>query len=277
MTKTELDFSFDQRVSDSYDVIRAHPDSVSPQIGDAICALVGAGGRVLELGVGTGRIAIPVAAAGCEVVGVDLSHHMLRHVVDHAAQANLSLSAVQADVSRLPIQPQSFDAVTAVHVLHLVPNWEAALAGAAASLKPGGTFILGRDWTDPATMAGQIQNAFRRTVVEIMGPALKAPTAPQVIAETLMSFGADAVHLGDRDLVAAEWTIALSPVEIISSIRERTYPESWVLPEDLLTSVADEVERFAKATWDDLEARSDVQRRFLLSVFRGAFDQVPAH
>jgi SAM-dependent methyltransferase len=36
-----------------------------------------AGGKILELGCGTGRILIPTAAAGCEIVGLDLSEHML--------------------------------------------------------------------------------------------------------------------------------------------------------------------------------------------------------
>jgi ubiquinone/menaquinone biosynthesis C-methylase UbiE len=38
---------------------------------------VASGGPVLELGVGSGRIAVPIAAAGIEVVGVDLSAGML--------------------------------------------------------------------------------------------------------------------------------------------------------------------------------------------------------
>jgi len=34
-------------------------------------------GKILELGCGTGRLLIPIAAAGCEIVGLDLSEHML--------------------------------------------------------------------------------------------------------------------------------------------------------------------------------------------------------
>ena len=36
-----------------------------------------AGGRTLELGCGTGRILIPAAEAGCSIVGLDISEHML--------------------------------------------------------------------------------------------------------------------------------------------------------------------------------------------------------
>ena len=36
-----------------------------------------AGGKILELGCGTGRILIPTAAAGCHIVGLDISEYML--------------------------------------------------------------------------------------------------------------------------------------------------------------------------------------------------------
>ena len=47
------------------------------------------GGPVLELGVGTGRIAIPIAAAGISVVGVDLSAGMLAVAGEAAALAGV--------------------------------------------------------------------------------------------------------------------------------------------------------------------------------------------
>ena len=59
-------------IAGNYDSVRGHPPEVAEQIGRAIAAVAGTPARVLELGVGTGRIALPVATAGCRVVGIDI-------------------------------------------------------------------------------------------------------------------------------------------------------------------------------------------------------------
>lgn len=111
-----LDIAFN-RIADAYNAQRAHPHEVSAQIGPAIAAVAGPGALVLELGVGTGRIALPVCAAGCRVVGVDLARKMLR-VAQQRPNARIEL--VQADVAQLPMRADRFDAVLAVHVLRLI-------------------------------------------------------------------------------------------------------------------------------------------------------------
>jgi ubiquinone/menaquinone biosynthesis C-methylase UbiE len=270
MPDSKLNFAFDQRVSEEYDRLRAHPAPVSRQIGETIVGLAGKSTHVLELGVGTGRIALPVLAAGCSVVGVDLSLHMLGHLQNRIAGHEHKLNLVRADISQLPFCRSCFDAVTAVHVLHLVPEWRAVLSDAVAVLRPNGRIILGRDWIDPTSMAGQIQDQFRRVVVEIMGPQLKAPTSTAAIASAINEFGAQTEHLGPTDVVAAEWMMAERPCDIIHAIRTRSHAESWVLTDEFITPVVDRIESFAKGQWRDLEQEFPVKRRFLLSVFRAS-------
>ena len=66
--------AYGERIAADYDDLHAHVDP-----GDAVEALarLAAGGRVLELGVGTGRIALPLAARGVEVHGIDASGSMV--------------------------------------------------------------------------------------------------------------------------------------------------------------------------------------------------------
>lgn len=66
--------AYGERIAADYDDLHAHMDP-----GDAVEALarLAAGGRVLELGVGTGRIALPLAASGVEVHGIDASESMV--------------------------------------------------------------------------------------------------------------------------------------------------------------------------------------------------------
>ncbi|HZQ82487.1 MAG TPA: class I SAM-dependent methyltransferase [Gaiellaceae bacterium] len=61
------------------------------------------GGPVLELGVGTGRIAVPVAADGIEVVGVDLSAGMLEVARERAALAGVEVDLRQGDMRDPPV------------------------------------------------------------------------------------------------------------------------------------------------------------------------------
>ena len=63
-------------IADLYDHVAPYRDRTD--IGFFVEAAVGAGSPVLEVGCGTGRVLIPTARAGVEIVGLDLSSHMLR-------------------------------------------------------------------------------------------------------------------------------------------------------------------------------------------------------
>ena len=66
--------AYGERIAADHDELHAHLDPC-----DAVEALarLAAGGRVLELGIGTGRIALPLAASGVEVHGIDASEPMV--------------------------------------------------------------------------------------------------------------------------------------------------------------------------------------------------------
>jgi SAM-dependent methyltransferase len=159
----QLDYRFDNRVSLQYDALRGHPPEVSPRIGAALAERFGPGARVLEPGVGTGRIALPLVAAGCKVVGVDLSADMLRAL---AGREEGDLSLVRGDITRLPFRAQTFDAAVCVHVLHLVDS-RSVLRQLLQLLRPGAYIALARDWIDPGSFAGQLRNEFRQAVVDL--------------------------------------------------------------------------------------------------------------
>ena len=74
MTK-DTSSSFDDRIAERYDEIYEHLPDAGPAAG-ALARLAG-NGRALKLGIGTGRIALPLAALGTEVHGVDLSEPMV--------------------------------------------------------------------------------------------------------------------------------------------------------------------------------------------------------
>lgn len=263
-----LDFSFDQRIARQYNDQRAHPLAVAQQIGEAIAALLPPGARLLELGIGTGRIAYPVARAGCHVVGVDLSRDMLNEVGRQSASAvGAPLLLAQADIEHLPIKERSMDAVLAVHVLHLVPDWRSALAEAARTLRAGGAFIQGRDWVDPNSVAGQIRNELRQYVMKL-SPTLRPPATGKDLALALAELSG-VPPSREAEIVAAEWEVAVSPAEMLASIAARNQAESWVLTDELLEAVVTHLQSWTATLWPDLHQKQPVTQRFLLSVTRG--------
>jgi ubiquinone/menaquinone biosynthesis C-methylase UbiE len=74
-----------------------------------------AGSDVLELGTGTGRIAIPVARAGDRVTGIDLSEPMLRRAVARLRRARSEHRPrlVRGDIRTLPFRAEAFSLVMA--------------------------------------------------------------------------------------------------------------------------------------------------------------------
>ena len=101
------------------------------------------GGRILEVGVGTG-ISLPDYARQNTIVGVDLSEPMLRKA--HERVAELGLGNVQTlavmDAARMALPDQSFDVVMAQFVITAVPHPEETLDEFARLVKPGGEIVL---------------------------------------------------------------------------------------------------------------------------------------
>jgi phosphatidylethanolamine/phosphatidyl-N-methylethanolamine N-methyltransferase len=109
----------------------------------AIRAAERVGGRILEVGVGTG-ISLPHYAPTSRLVGVDLSEPMLRKAQRRVAELGLRNveGLVLMDAERLAFPDASFDVIVAQHVITTVPDPEATLDELARVLKPGGEIVL---------------------------------------------------------------------------------------------------------------------------------------
>lgn len=101
------------------------------------------GGRVLEVGVGTG-ISLPYYSPRCRITGIDISEEMLhvaRRRVNEQGLCNVDDLAVM-DAQRLGYETGTFDAVTAQYVVNTVPDPEAALNEFVRVLRPGGELVV---------------------------------------------------------------------------------------------------------------------------------------
>jgi SAM-dependent methyltransferase len=108
---------------------------------------VASGGPMLELGVGTGRIAVPVACAGIRAVGVDSSAGMLEVARERAGVAGVGdlVDLLQGDMRDPPVDGEfPLVAIPFRSLLHMETDADrrAALAAVRAHLAPGGQFVF---------------------------------------------------------------------------------------------------------------------------------------
>src|SRR6516162_1675295 len=109
----------------------------------AIAATNKIGGRVLEVGIGTG-ISLPLYGQNVRIFGTDISEAMLRKAKQRVAEQRLKNVEGLAvmDAEKLEFPDNSFDVVMAQYVVTAVPNPEAALDEFARVVRPGGELII---------------------------------------------------------------------------------------------------------------------------------------
>ncbi|MHC4380472.1 MAG: class I SAM-dependent methyltransferase [Planctomycetota bacterium] len=157
---------------------------------------LGATGKVLDIGCGPGHIALQLVTRNpeLEVLGVDLSHNMLRIAEEHRAVCGQGdrVSFAIADAKGLDFPDGSFQTVCSNTILHHIPDPVPFLREAWRVLEPGGVFLI-RDLFRPPDIA---------TVDSLVATyaADEAPTA--------------------RDLFHASLCAALTTDELLEAARE---------------------------------------------------------
>jgi len=92
------------------------------------------GDYVLDIGAGTGRVAVSLAALGCDVIGLEPASAMTEALRRKAA--GTSVRVVAGEGAQLPFSASRFDIVVLARVLYLTADWRAVLQEAYRVLKP---------------------------------------------------------------------------------------------------------------------------------------------
>ncbi len=127
-------------------------------------AAIRPGEEVLDVATGTGSAAIPAAAAGGRVTGLDLVPELLDVARVRAAEAGVAVGWVTGDAEDLPFADASFDVVTSTLGVQFTPRHEVAAAELVRVCRPGGRIVLA-NWT-PEGYIGR----FFRTLAPYMPP-----------------------------------------------------------------------------------------------------------
>ena len=193
-------------------------------------------GRVLELAVGSGRVAVPLAAAGHRVMGVDNDPHMLDRARAHGAASLAgsggSLELVEADIEGLALpEGATFDfaflALNSLMTLGTRAAQQAAVQALADHLAPGGIAAVDvwlPDAEDLARYDGRLILEWART----------EPTTGAFVTKT-----------GSAQYDAATGTVALTSV--FEEGTQGVAPVRWVRQDRLRLVSAEELTGFAQA------------------------------
>jgi SAM-dependent methyltransferase len=122
---------------------------------------------VLDVATGSGNAAIPAAAAGARVTGLDLVPELLDVGRERAREAGVEIDWVEGDAEALPFADGRFDTVLSVLGVQFAPRHEVTARELVRVLRPGGTLVLAC-WT-PTGFIGRL--------FKTMAPYLPKPPA----------------------------------------------------------------------------------------------------
>jgi ubiquinone/menaquinone biosynthesis C-methylase UbiE len=266
-------FSFDP-LADRYDATRGYPPGVAQQIARDIARALDArpGARFLEVGVGTGRIAVPLASLGFDYSGVDISGNMVAYCVaklreqgwQEEAQSWGSLPDEQetqasevwrfrqtepparmrlalADMMALPFVDASFDVSLGVHVFHLVPDWQQAIREAIRVVRPGGLFV--RCWDEHRSEEKELIDGKWREILKELGVEIRNSRSFSggVIEQWLR-----ADSLRPEIVSLTRWETLRTPRERVEHFVKRVTSDSHRLPDELFRTASERLERWAQ-------------------------------
>lgn len=257
----ETFYNFD-RVAEIYDRTRGLPPGVEAEVARGLARLVGGGtgSGVLEVGAGSGRIAVPLAREGVRVTGIDISPRMLGLL----RAKDRGVAAVLAEAGRLPFRSHAFDAALFVHILHLVPDVAATLAEAVRCVRPAGLLVAGRSDHGPsplheaseevtALLVELMGRQFRRRRRESSDDALRAAAGPGASFETA---------------TLATWIEQEAGRDYIAELEGRVHSNTWEIPDDVLAAALPRAREIVARHCGGLDAVHPVEMRFVAQVVR---------
>jgi SAM-dependent methyltransferase len=181
-------------------------------------------GPVLEVGVGTGAVAVGLVERGHPVIGVDLSRPMVAQ-----ARRRLGPRLAVADGYRLPLPDAAVPNVVLVWVLQLVPDVAGLLAEARRVTAPGGRVVVipaGGEWEpDP--------------IGEILVPLADELRPPRDRAQDLAAVAPAAGLTVAVSRCTPAWEMVDSPEDVARLIEARQWSMLWDLPDDRWAAVVE--------------------------------------
>jgi Methyltransferase domain len=194
-------------------------------------------GPALEIGVGTGAIALPLAARGRRVVGVDLSEPMLAKLREK--DPSRTVDVLIADATRVPFADTAFAGAYCRWVLHLIEAWPEAVRELCRAVGRPATIVV-----EPGGYSGAWRTVWLRFVDELGAAA--EPIGLDVrdgYGDLDEAFAACGGRL--REVASTPSSVDSSLERFFTEAGERSYSWTWRVPEERLRAAIDTVRAWA--------------------------------
>jgi ubiquinone/menaquinone biosynthesis C-methylase UbiE len=249
-----------------YDETRGFPPGVDLEVGQFIASEAGltADAQVVEIGVGTGRIALPLAKHIGRLVGVDLSTQMMRRLLQKhqwREYTGTNINLVEGDVMNLPLAGERFDAAVATHIFHLIPDPDAAAKEVARVLKPGGLMLNCRN---------RHENSYFKPMVDAWD---------QVVQESIYRRGDTSWSRAFTLFEELGWpqvgeerrfhySFQRTPAQTFDQYRRRVFSSMWSMPDDVFQNGIEAMESAMQQHYPNPDEVHDIPSDFIVQIYR---------
>lgn len=235
------------RAAGFYDATRVVPDEIAAATTAAMLDQIqrANAGRVLEIGIGTGRIARPLARRGVRVVGVDISWEMMARLRAQLTPEHAAPALLLADATALPFADGSFRAAIVVHVFHVVSSMASCVAEIIRVLARGGVLlhVTRRPSERTRRFWDASEDEWNRLLSTRGFPRRKRAMDSAPIRRALEAAGGR-VQIVD----VAESRDPQSVEQELERLRLRTHSWTWPLPAPAFDEMVAEYERWRRDT-----------------------------
>lgn len=255
-----VDFSC---VAEDYEATRGIPDEFMKEIIQDIVHICGLkpGNIVLELGCGGGRFLRAFTNQKIAVVGIDVSQGMLAQAcASQQSSKYLRSNLVFGDAVTIPLNQGIFKAIIAIHLFHLMSDWQDALTETIHVLEAGGTVITG--YVGAVTHQSYLNQLYRRRRDELgYSTSCLGADSTEVVAE----FKAQGANVETRRY---ETQVEVPLHVTLSYLERRVFSSMWHnLPDVIHRQIMQEVRMAATTQFKDINdvetVTIDAQLNFL--------------
>ena len=235
------------RAAEFYDASRAMTPEAMARTIELLASELRGRGRVLEVGVGTGLLALPLSESGLELAGLDLSGPMIDKLVEKAG-GRPAFPLVLADATRMPFPDAALGAAYLRWVLHLIPDWRTLIAEVVRVVRPGGRFLANLGGSYSGTHWDIQQRFAEVTGITTVPVGLNWAASDELDAE-LTSHGATV-----RVLPPLEESFAQPLEKFIGEIEDNKYSWTWKVSDEVRHRAVAEIRPWAVERFGPLEA-----------------------
>jgi ubiquinone/menaquinone biosynthesis C-methylase UbiE len=218
--------------------------------------------ELFEPGIGTGRIAIPLAERDYSVTGADISTEMLRILAEKLERRpELPVRYIRQDITALPFLNASFDIAVVVHVFHLIRQWKKAVNEVFRILKPESPLIM--LYTGGGKEVPWVQDRYRELCRAGGHPAEHIGTGDrQVLMDYFREIGCRVEIIEDR----WQWVRKNTVRECFEGIKARSYGMTRLVTEEFHHEVAEKLQAETVRRYGSLDVEVEVPMQMRLII-----------